>query len=238
MPRPRAPWWIHLCAASLPGLLRPGDVFDLLPARRRGYQHWNHAHGRPDRRERDRRLRRQTARAFSRATASSRSTVAGFTTTRIAREFDASVSVGEERTWLFERSGRQFSVTLAPHRRQFFPSSVFYRSSSAFSSPWFFLCSGLQPARGSRRQARRAPARVDRVRVGAPLANRPRGDVASLACRRRCAAVACLPEHDLYRPDRVQPVRGVSAKRHPPKLDLDRRAHARSGGHSVGRGTI
>ena len=35
--------------------------------------------------------------------------------------FNASVSVGEERTWLFERSGRQFSVTLAPHRRQFFP---------------------------------------------------------------------------------------------------------------------
>ena len=37
------------------------------------------------------------------------------------REFDVSVSVGEERTWLFERSGRQFSVTLAPDRRQFFP---------------------------------------------------------------------------------------------------------------------
>jgi serine/threonine-protein kinase len=36
--------------------------------------------------------------------------------------FMSSVSVGEERTWLFARSDRQFSITAAPQRRQFVPA--------------------------------------------------------------------------------------------------------------------
>ena len=58
---------------------------------------------------------------------------------RDQRALSASVSVGEERTWLFERSGRQFSFTVAPPRRQvlpylrFLPISVGLLASLVFS---------------------------------------------------------------------------------------------------------
>ena len=120
MPRPRAPWWIHLCAASFLGYfglvmfsnyyppagvgvrigttrtdgLIVASVIADLEADRAGVQPGDRLvaiNGR----------RLHNSRQYA--------------------AFDASVSVGEERTWLFERSGRQFSVTLAPYRRQFFP---------------------------------------------------------------------------------------------------------------------
>ena len=120
MPRPRAPWWIHLCAASFLGYfglvmfsnfyppagvgvrigttrtdgLIVASVIADLEADRAGVQPGDRLvaiNGR----------RLHNSRQFA--------------------AFNASLSVGEERTWLFDRSGRQFSVTLAPYRRQFFP---------------------------------------------------------------------------------------------------------------------
>ena len=120
MPRPRAPWWIHLCAASFLGYfglvmfstfyqpagvgVRIGttgtdglvvtSVIADLEADRAGVQPGDRLVAINGRRLRN--LREYGA-------------------------FNASVSIGQERTWLFERLGRQFSVTLAPQRRQFFP---------------------------------------------------------------------------------------------------------------------
>ena len=235
MPRPRAPWWIHLCAASFLGYfalvtfssyyppagvgvrigttrtdgLIVASVIADLEADRAGVQQGDRLVAINGRRLRN---LREYARVQCQCECRRRTNVA-------VRALGPSI--------LRHACASSPSVFPPP------PFSAGHRRPSRL--PGFFPCRGLQPARGSRRQARRAPARVDGVRVGAPLANRPRRDMASLACPRGCAAVACLPEHGLCRPDHVQPVRGVSAKRHPPKLDLDRRAHARSGGHSVGR---
>ena len=120
MPRPRAPWWIHLCAASFLGYFGLVMFSNFYPPAGVG-------------------VRIGTTRTDGLIVAS---VIADLEADRAgvqpgdrlvaingrrlhnSREyaaFNASVSVGEERTWLFERSGRQFSVTLAPHRRQFFP---------------------------------------------------------------------------------------------------------------------
>src|SRR5262245_30455287 len=120
MPRPRATWWIHLCAASFLGYfglvmfssfyppagigvgiatarkdgLIVASVIADLAADRAGVQPGDRLVAINGRRLHDQR-------EFS--------------------AFNASVSVGEERTWLLDRSGGQFSVALAPHRRQFQP---------------------------------------------------------------------------------------------------------------------
>jgi serine/threonine-protein kinase len=121
-PRPRASWWIHLCAASFLGYfglvmfstfyppagmgvrideradgLIVGSVIADFEADRAGVQPGDHLLAINGRRLRN---------------------VLDYSV------FSISVSVGEERTWLFERSGRQFSVTVAPHRRQFSPDDL------------------------------------------------------------------------------------------------------------------
>jgi hypothetical protein len=120
MPRPRAPWWIHLCAASFLGYFGLVMFSSFYPPTGLG-------------------IRIETTPTEGLIVAS---VIAGLQADRMGvqpgdrlvaingrrlhnqREysaFNASVSVGEERTWLFERSGGQFSVALAPRRRQFFP---------------------------------------------------------------------------------------------------------------------
>jgi eukaryotic-like serine/threonine-protein kinase len=124
MPRPRAPWWIHLCAASFSGYFGLVMFSIYYPPAGMG-------------------VRIGTARADGLIVAS---VIADFEADRAGVQpgdrvvaisgrrlrnlweysaFNASVSVGEERTWLFERSGRQFSVTVVPHRRQFVPGLRF-----------------------------------------------------------------------------------------------------------------
>jgi len=120
VPRPRCPWWIHLCVASFLGYfslvmfstfyppaglgVRVGTagpdgliVTGVIP----GYEADGMGVQSGDRLVaiNDRRLRNMWEYSA----------------------FSASASVGEERTWLLERSGAQFSVTLAARRRQFFP---------------------------------------------------------------------------------------------------------------------
>jgi len=120
MPRPRAPWWIHLCAASFLGYFVLVMVSSFYPPAGVG-------------------LRIEITRTNGLIVAS---VIANLDADRAGvrlgdrlvaingrrlhnqRElsaFNASVSVGEGRTWLFERSGRQFSVTLEPRRHQFSP---------------------------------------------------------------------------------------------------------------------
>src|SRR5262249_24142179 len=120
MPRPPAPWWIHVAAASFLGYygLVMFSTFD--PPAGVG-------------------IRIGTSQADGLIVTG---VLAGFEADRVGVEpgdrllaingrglgkvweysaFSASVSVGEERTWLFERSGRQFSVLLGPPRRLFSP---------------------------------------------------------------------------------------------------------------------
>ncbi len=120
MRHPRAPWWIHLCAASFLGYFglvmfssfyqpagvgvsiettRPSglivaSVIADLEADRAGVQPGD-------------RLVAINGRLLHNQ--------------REYSAFIATLNVGEARTWLFERSGRQFSVALAPRYRQFFP---------------------------------------------------------------------------------------------------------------------
>jgi hypothetical protein len=120
VPRPRCPWWIHLCVASFLGYfslvmfstfyppaglgVRVGTagtggliVTGVIP----GYEADGMGVQSGDRLVaiNGRRLRNMWEYSA----------------------FSASASVGEERRWLLERSGEQFSVTLAARRRQFFP---------------------------------------------------------------------------------------------------------------------
>ena len=121
-PRLRAPWWIHLCAASFLGYFGLVMFSIFYPPAGMGV--------------------RIDARAAGLIVGS---VIADFEADRAGVQpgdrllaingrrlrnvldysvFSISVSVGEERTWLFERSGRQFSVTVAPHRRQFSPDDL------------------------------------------------------------------------------------------------------------------
>src|SRR6185295_16751246 len=118
--RPRAPWWIHLCAASFLG------YFGLVM-----FSNFHPPAGVGVRVETTRTDGLIVARVIADFAADRAGVQPGDRLVAIngrrlhnPREysaFNASMSVGEERTWLFERSGRQFSVTLAAHRRQFFP---------------------------------------------------------------------------------------------------------------------
>ena len=120
MPRPRAPWWIHLCAASFLGYFGlvmfssfyppTGVGVGIATTREDGLivasvnadLEADRAGVRPG----DRLVAINGRRLYNQ---------------REFSAFRASMSVGEERTWLFERSGGQFSVALAPQRRQFQP---------------------------------------------------------------------------------------------------------------------
>ena len=128
MPRPRAPWWIHLCAASFVGYFGLLMFSFYYPPAGMG-------------------VTVGTAQAngliVASVTADSEADRAGVQPgdrlvavngrrLRNVRDYgalSASASVGEERTWLFERSGRQVSFTVAPHRRQFLPLLRFLRIS-------------------------------------------------------------------------------------------------------------
>ena len=124
MPRPRAPWWIHLCAASFLGYFGLGMFSSFYPPAGVGVTIGT---------------TRTDGLIVASVIADLEADRAGVQpgdrlvaingrqlhNSREYSAFNASVSVGEERRWLFERSGRQFSVTLAPHRRQFFPLLIF-----------------------------------------------------------------------------------------------------------------
>jgi hypothetical protein len=114
MPRPRAPWWIHLCAASFLGYFALVMFSNYYPPSGAGVgMAWG------------------DGLIVTRVTADSDIDRAGVQPgdrlvavngrqprhARDMRAINSSASVGEERTWLFERSGRQFSVASAPHRR-------------------------------------------------------------------------------------------------------------------------
>jgi membrane-associated protease RseP (regulator of RpoE activity) len=114
MRRPRAPWWVHFCAASFLGYFALVMFSYWYPPASVGI-----SFGTP-----------MGGLIVGSVTANSEADHAGvqpgdrlvavngrrFRNARDQRAFTASARVGEERTWLFERSGRQFSFTFAPHR--------------------------------------------------------------------------------------------------------------------------
>ena len=120
MPRPPVPWWIHLCGASFLGYFALAMVSSFYPPTDVG-------------------ISIETTRTdglivtsvvanleADRAGVQPGDQLVAINGRRLHNQlefsaFNASVSVGEKRTWLFERSGRQFVVMLAPHRRQFVP---------------------------------------------------------------------------------------------------------------------
>jgi hypothetical protein len=136
MPRPRAPWWIHLCAASFLGYFGLVTFSAYYPPMGVGFG---------------------TARAngliVASVTSDSDADHAGvqpgdrlvevngrrLRSARDQRAVSANARVGEERTWLFERSGRQFSFTVAPRHRvlvlglRFLPISLGLLASLVFS---------------------------------------------------------------------------------------------------------
>jgi serine/threonine-protein kinase len=120
VPRPRCPWWIHLCVASFLGYFSLVTFSKYYPPAGLG-------------------VRVGTAGAdglvvtgvFPGYEADGMGVQPGDRVVAINGRrlrnmweysaLSASTSVGQERTWLFERSGAQFSVTLAARRRLFFP---------------------------------------------------------------------------------------------------------------------
>ena len=203
MPRPRAPWWIHLCAASFLGYFGLVMFSTFYPPAGVG-------------------VRIGTTRTDGLIVAS---VIAGFEADRAGvqpgdrlvaingrrlrnlREYCARSapvsSVGEERTWLFERSGpsilRSRSRLIAVSS---LPISVFCRvclgllASLVFSFVVIYSRPEDRVARlGALLLASMACALAPTWPTG------PRRDLASLAGPRRCAAVACLPERGLGRPD-------------------------------------
>jgi tRNA A-37 threonylcarbamoyl transferase component Bud32 len=116
MPRPRAPWWIHFCAASFLGyfgLLMFSTFYP--PAMGIGGIENARADGLiVTRVDADSEAARAGVQPGDRLVAINGRRLRNL---REQRALSASVSVGQERTWLFERSGRQFSVTVTPQRR-------------------------------------------------------------------------------------------------------------------------
>lgn len=121
-PRSRAPWWIHLCAASFLGYFGLVMFSTFYPPAGMGV--------RIDERSGGLIVGSVTADfEADRAGVQPGDRLLAIDGRQLRNVLDYSlfsigVSVGEERTWLFERSGRQFSVMDAPHRRQFSPDDL------------------------------------------------------------------------------------------------------------------
>jgi len=120
IPRPRAPWWIHLCAASFLGYFGL-MTFSMFYPPAMGIGGIENARDGliVTRVDADSEAERAGVQPGDRLVAINGRRLRNL---REERALSASVSVGEERTWLFERAGRQFSVTVTPHRRLLPPS--------------------------------------------------------------------------------------------------------------------
>jgi hypothetical protein len=115
-PRPRAPWWIHLCAASFLGYFGLVQFSAFYPPDFGGIEGIDNA--RPDgvivtRVAADSEAGRAGVQPGDRILAINGRRLRSLSE---AFAFNGSVSVGREITWLFERSGRQFSVIVTPYR--------------------------------------------------------------------------------------------------------------------------